>query len=388
MRGLKIGLGVGAAVVILAVGGVIVWTLFKKPTPDINTAGGTILVYELDESAPLVAGYEPDQLAAALKQRLDPADLYGVRVKPIDATRVEIAIPRSGDHATVVQDVKRLLSRVGALEFRIVANDHADKAAIEAVESTFRDASGKEAWLRLLEERANRGEVPPVSPDAALAGKPEKPEFETPLGKFTYAWVEVGPSMREDLKLGNAFEEEAPNWLSAKQAREKGETFRIGDNLFWSRKSANPLKPEESAEKKYEYFILTRESSPGKEITGKYLGNASEGIDSRNQPAINFRLDDRGAALFRELTSANKPVAAAGGKTGFQTQLAIILDGMVMSVPYITTTISGEGQLTGNFTKAEVERLVKVLRSGALPGRLKPQPVSETTIEPGKGGNR
>src|SRR5262249_29657272 len=44
--------------------------------------------------------------------------------------------------------------------------------------------------------------------------------------------------------------------------------------------------------------------------------------------------------------------------------------------------ITTAGSITGDFTRREVDNLVNILRAGALPASLKPQPVSETTIGP------
>jgi SecD/SecF fusion protein len=57
----------------------------------------------------------------------------------------------------------------------------------------------------------------------------------------------------------------------------------------------------------------------------------------------------------------------------------------VLSAPTINSEIRKQGQITGSFTKKEIENLVRILRTGALPVRLKPLPVSETEVPPKKG---
>src|SRR5262249_34937476 len=79
----------------------------------------------------------------------------------------------------------------------------------------------------------------------------------------------------------------------------------------------------------------------------------------------------------RQLTSANKPV---GGEGGFKTHLAIALDNQIMSAPTINAVIGADGIIEGNYTPAEVDRLVNILRAGALPATLNPIPASENTI--------
>jgi len=63
----------------------------------VDLVGGTILVYEVDKSK----GNEdakPEDLAAALKRRIDPADLLNVTIRPVagETPRVEIILPTGG----------------------------------------------------------------------------------------------------------------------------------------------------------------------------------------------------------------------------------------------------------------------------------------------------
>jgi preprotein translocase subunit SecD len=76
-----------------------------------------------------------------------------------------------------------------------------------------------------------------------------------------------------------------------------------------------------------------------------------------NEPYVWFNLSDEGARTFAELTGANV------GR-----QLAIVLDGAVMSAPVIKTKIGGgEGMIEGRFNEEDARDLALVLRSGALP---------------------
>src|SRR5262245_38815028 len=62
----------------------------------VDLVGGTILVYEVDPSKPKRPDYSPEKLAAALKKRIDPADLYNVTIRPVGENRVEIILPTGG----------------------------------------------------------------------------------------------------------------------------------------------------------------------------------------------------------------------------------------------------------------------------------------------------
>ncbi len=64
----------------------------------VDLVGGTILVYEVDKSKQGDQEYKADELAAALKRRIDPADLYNVTIRPAggETPRVEIILPTGG----------------------------------------------------------------------------------------------------------------------------------------------------------------------------------------------------------------------------------------------------------------------------------------------------
>ncbi len=69
----------------------------------VDLSDGTILVYETDlskmtEQARQDLINHPEQLAASLKHRIDPADLYNATIRPVpgDPPRVEIILPTGG----------------------------------------------------------------------------------------------------------------------------------------------------------------------------------------------------------------------------------------------------------------------------------------------------
>lgn len=96
-------------------------------------------------------------------------------------------------------------------------------------------------------------------------------------------------------------------------------------------------------------------------ITGSDLANANQGRDERNLPEIQFQLHPSGARKFGKATSENV------GKP-----FAIVLDNRIVSAPKIISPImTGSGRITGSFTPQEAEQTAVILRSGALPAKLK-----------------
>src|SRR5262249_10770262 len=118
-------------------------------------------------------------------------------------------------------------------------------------------------------------------------------------------------------------------------------------------------------------------------IDGTMIRSAQSVTGYDDRPAIAFTFSAEGGDLFGLLTRKNIP-SRGSEESQLKRHLAIILDGLIMSAPTINSEIRQGGQITGRFTKKEAENLVNMLRSGALPARLKPQPVSETTVEPRK----
>ncbi len=109
-------------------------------------------------------------------------------------------------------------------------------------------------------------------------------------------------------------------------------------------------------------------------ISGDNLLDAQPRMDSQsNETVVSFSLDRVGAKRFGKATS-----------TGIGKQLAIILDGKIISAPVIRDTIaSGSGQITGGFTFQSATDLALLLRSGALPAPL--NIIEERTVGPDLG---
>ncbi|MGD0899264.1 MAG: hypothetical protein ABR915_15615, partial [Thermoguttaceae bacterium] len=102
-------------------------------------------------------------------------------------------------------------------------------------------------------------------------------------------------------------------------------------------------------------------------VTGEYLTKAEAATDNNGHPCVGFTFNDAGGQLFAKLTGDHLP-----DKSGHVTyKLGIILDGELYSAPFIQSVISNRGQITGNFTKAEVAEIVDALNLGSLPLRLR-----------------
>ncbi|MDB5388074.1 MAG: hypothetical protein JWM11_3720, partial [Planctomycetaceae bacterium] len=88
---------------------------------------------------------------------------------------------------------------------------------------------------------------------------------------------------------------------------------------------------------------------------------------------VSFVLNPAGGARFGNLTTKYEP-----DSDGAKYHLAVLLNEIVQTAPTINQPIHTHGQITGNFTTAEVNLIVNILNSGALEVPLKRTPVSES----------
>lgn len=103
--------------------------------------------------------------------------------------------------------------------------------------------------------------------------------------------------------------------------------------------------------------------------------------DDLGKPAVGFKFDAKGAAIFGKLTSLHKK--PEGGRVG--DLMAVMLDDEVYSAPNIQSTITDSGIISGSFTTQEVQDLVSTFKAGSLPARLNPDPVSVSSFSSGLG---
>lgn len=112
-------------------------------------------------------------------------------------------------------------------------------------------------------------------------------------------------------------------------------------------------------------------------LPGTDVADAEAAIDEERGTGWYVKLEftSTGAKRFADITGrlAQQPSPA--------NQFAIVLDGTVLSAPYVASAITGgEAEISGTFTRREAEELAAQLTTGALPVRLK---VSSVTRLPG-----
>ena len=117
------------------------------------------------------------------------------------------------------------------------------------------------------------------------------------------------------------------------------------------------------------YFML---SDGTVVLDGSYVKDAQVDTDG-SYYKINLEFSSDGASLFEEATKKaynNEPEVNIDGMNS--DEIAIVLDGAIITHPQVRTVISGgKCEITGNFTKEHATTLAALIRGGALPVELK-----------------
>jgi preprotein translocase subunit SecD len=339
----------GAALLgLVGVSAFVGWWLLRPPKPakpDIDKVGGTILAYEPEDAAVGQNEAAMQDLVEALQRRFEQQEDTAVVTVRAAGGRVEVLVPRAGgSHDARLSHVRGLIRRRGHLDFKIVANQADDQPAIDAARE---------------QERQDAAAGRPPGPVTRPNGKPFEVGLAGGPSLHTYSWARLSP---QSVKLLVARPEG-----TADELRQRGFAAHPFFGVAVCRRDRQGAS---------EYFLLLRDAEAGEEVTGADIRSARKGVGFEGRSTIDFVFSDEAGDRFFDLTTRNRP------GMGQKRMLAIVFDGEVVSAPFLNEPIRARGQISGEFTEAEVADLVAILQAGSLPVRLKPDPVSETTVEP------
>ncbi|MBO5437432.1 MAG: protein translocase subunit SecD, partial [Thermoguttaceae bacterium] len=308
-------------VVVLCHSASVDWTNVKK---GIDLNGGTILHYKN-----MTSDVDSGELAEALKKRIDPDGIANVTIRTLGVNKdqIEIIVPDTDE--AQVDMLKKRISKIGTLEFRILANNIDNKDCFDAVQ----DGQDK-VFLTSDKTQADAWWVP------IAVGSEEN--FGVNVDKETGVVSGMGSGYHFTRAIANNFDTA-------------------------SNKAFDPKKPV------VEVLVVNDMYN----VEGKYLADASAGFDNA-KPIVQFSFNTQGANRMARLTGDNLPVKDPGQESGRRSrQLGIILDNQIISAPNIQSQIAGNGQITGIDSQEEVNMIVSVLKAGRLPATLSTEPISE-----------
>ncbi len=346
---------------------------------DIDLAGGTILIYELDQSE-LTAEKQIDmtKMIAALRQRIDPAGVKQTRLRPYGTNQVEIIVPEVDQ--TEIDQLKRQISSAGELVFRITADVAKDNRLIERAYALPKSQTD----IRDRPTLAVRGDTF-ADPLIELAEElpPSQSRVRRESDGTVAEWVP-----RKELDLAQQERLKDDKDLVFRNGKE--EVLLIKDRLRarWVPVGVaeDPVTGEKSLRIPETDAYVFRHHGPLEadalvvmdpmNVTGEYLTSALAQPDPQGGWQVNFSFNAPGAERFGRLTAANQE----DPETGRKRNLAIILDDELLSAPSLNAIITDSGQITGNFSDADAQWLASVLDAGSLPAALAEKPIREERI--------
>jgi len=343
----------------------------------LDLAGGTSIILEIDKS-----GLKPDEASdiqerslEIIRNRVDQYGLSEPQIYPSGNNRIV------ADLAGVdVDDARNLVGGTAMLEFKIVAEQEKAGQALTLIDGYLKgrnlpmpdsasgvanEANEEIAAKEAAKEPANSEADILSDEDLLLGGKTNEPAvvdsakgkiedksaaYLNPERPFTGYMVNYGSNLA--VPDGYISKIQAILDMPGVQALIPRDAAFYWGRGFEKEQNGNKLKKL--------YLLKRRTEMDGKEIATANPHRVSDGL-SAGQVAVSLRFKGMGPKKFGSVTGNNV------GK-----QMAIVLDGQVISAPVIRDRIpNGEAQITGLESMAEATQLAVVLRAGALPAPMK-----------------
>lgn len=147
----------------------------------------------------------------------------------------------------------------------------------------------------------------------------------------------------------------------------------------WSQKPMKANATESGEGSIYELYALKAKrggNGSGAGLDGGSVINAAVSPDETGKAAVSLKMNTTGARIWGEMTTA--------AFNDQKKQIAVVLDGKVVSAPNVNSPIlSGDSQITGNYTIEEAQDFARILQIGKLPADIKI--IQESVVGPSLG---
>jgi SecD/SecF fusion protein len=324
--------------------------LFGEYKLGVDLKGGSILVYEIDkkETASLHPEGRSDDwsmnsLVQVIRDRINPDGLKEIVVRPFGPAQIEVIVPETDQRE--VDRIKELITTGGALQFMVVASESRDTELIEVAQ--------EQAARKRIEDRLKRD----VTDSAG-----ERRGYWATLGRETKH--QQGGSLAPFRDLSTLAE-------GVIRDSRSGEIIELtpAQRGTFSQEGASSIFQAFLDQRKIRDVDVLLVYDAAYDLRGEDLRSATTGRDQSLRPCIFFTMKGEGISKMGTLTQEN-----------LRRKLAIVFDNVLLSAPVIQSRIDERGEITGQFTEAEVQFIVDILKSGSMPVVLYKAPISENQI--------
>ncbi len=318
---------------LMAIGGV--WT----PKLGLDLRGGTTITLTASNTTG-EGSVDPASLELArtiIQQRVDAIGVGESEVTTSGDRQIIVSVPN------VQQDeLVRMVGQTAQLYFRLVyAQEQVTSATTQPTAEPTEGATEPAATAPAAIATA---EPAPTATATASVNKRPLPALPTPV-----------PSPRPTVPGATPpTTQQVLDWTPSERDQSDFTNFQCGDDF--PDVSDQPLITCDSGGT-IKYLL-----SPAV-ISGKDLVSAAAGIPQGQVSwVVNLEFNSTAAATFETVTKA------ISTKTSPQNEFAIVLDGDVISAPYVSAAIAGgRAEISGSFTQQSATQLANVLKYGALP---------------------
>ena len=358
-------------------------TLFAEAL-EAERPGTRLARYFRNADADITARSENEAVRAYLQEEVDEAlvraeeiirqrvDRYGVTEPLIQrqgSSRIVVELPGVSDE----QRVRELLKGTAQLTFRLTPPPAEIQQAQQRIFAYYEEAAEEPAAAdtvaadsaQVAEADTSEEDVLDLS-DITAGAQGGDEDAGNPLAAVLQP-VQTDPSQYSPI-FGQVAESDTAQARRLLEAPEVQRLLPAGVELLFT---AGPDAGTTVDGEGVHYVLAVNERV---ELQGEVITDAGPDFDPyTNAPQVSLTMDGVGASRWSQITGANR------GRP-----VVIVLDDLVYTFPTINERIpNGRTQISGNFTTREVEDIVTILKSGALPAPV--SIVEERTVGPSLG---
>ncbi|KQV22816.1 MULTISPECIES: protein translocase subunit SecD [unclassified Kitasatospora] len=343
------------------------------PRLGIDLAGGTSITLTAKSDDPAaITKTNMDTAVSILTKRVNAFGVSEAEVQTQGSDTIIVNIPnKDGDNEQAIKDI----GQTAKLYFRPVLALAPTGALPTAPAAT-----------------PSAGATPSASPSAGSSAAPAPSASATKAGRAVTDGLKADPTASASAAATPTAAASAPTAAEMSAALTQGtvppdlqEQFTKLDCSNQSQRldyQTDPAKNAVACSFDAEQNVWYKFALGPVAVNGQDIDKALASFDTQQAGGwqVQLQFDDTGSKAFAATTGqlATQPSPA--------NQFAIVLDGKVVSHPYVSQSIAGNAVINGSFTQSEAKALANVLSFGALPLTFEMSDV--TTVSPQLGGDQ